>query len=105
MKPTPDVAKANRIRWFLAAHLLAVLGLFEASLWVGEHLAAKPDPIPAAPGSQRVAAERPQPQQFAREDSLAGRQADDGDAGPSRPSAEPDAGHEDRLGGPATRLP
>lgn len=45
---TADVAQANRLRWFLAAHLLAVLGIFEASMWVGQHLAARPEPIPAA---------------------------------------------------------
>lgn len=44
-----DTAQANRLRWFLAAHLLAVLGLYEASMWVGQHLAARPDAIPAAP--------------------------------------------------------
>jgi len=48
MNQVGNVAQANRLRWFLAAHLLAVLAIFEASLWVGEHLAARPEPIPAA---------------------------------------------------------
>jgi hypothetical protein len=43
---TADVAQANRLRWFLAGHLLAVLLVFEASLWVGQHLAARPEPVP-----------------------------------------------------------
>jgi len=106
MKPMRDIAQANRMRWFLAAHLLALLGIFEASLWAGEHLATKPDPIPPAHVAQSARPERPQPQQFARQDSRAGQRADEGDEGRWRPSAQRDAGEEDRLGhSPVTHLP
>jgi hypothetical protein len=106
MKPTRDVAQANRMRWFLAAHLLAVLGIFEASLWAGEHLATKPDPIPTAHVSQGATPERPQPQQFARQDSLAGQRADEGDEGRWRPAAQRDVAYDDRPGAsPVTSLP
>ncbi|RTL18230.1 MAG: hypothetical protein EKK52_14920 [Burkholderiales bacterium] len=62
-----DIAQANRLRWFLAAHLLAVLAIFETSLWVGQHFAAQPDPVPTAattapPQPQRLAAASPRPE-------------------------------------------
>jgi hypothetical protein len=86
-----DVAQANRMRWFLAAHLLAVLGIFEASLWVGEHLATKPDPIPAASAMQASTMEQRQPQRLARDDGLAGRMGDGSDEHRWHPTAHREA--------------
>ena len=91
MKPNRDVAQANRIRWFLAAHLLAVLGIFEASLWAGEHLATKPDPIPAAAAMPGATVAQRQPQRLARDDGLADRMDADSDGRRWYPTAHREA--------------